>query len=103
MMLPTSKGMFTCSFPGTYVFHHTIRSFPRKWVETAIVKDDVPFAYAFAKSNITWDTGSASAVINLKKGDKVWIKISSNWHSADTDAAIDDAMSYFSGFLLYRQ
>ena len=100
----SSIGVFICSIPGTYVFHHTLLTFPTKWVETAIVKNEVVLAYvyAYAGTNPYYESSSASVVTNLLKGDKVFVRINGNQHSAGGNA-IDWPYTTFSGFLLYPQ
>lgn len=51
-MYDATKGVFSCSLRGTYIFHPTLRSFPNVWVELAIVMNDVEVAFIYS----TWPT-----------------------------------------------
>ena len=92
------RGIFTCPQSGTYVFMATLLvGFGNKF-EAEIVRNGNSFADMYGKDDHNWAPTSTSAVINLSVGDRVWLRVHSNYH--DSGATLDDSFSSFSGFCI---
>jgi hypothetical protein len=94
----TSTGKFTAPKDGTYSFTWSISTHAGYFFTTEIVIDNKLIAsnHVNGGSYANHETASATAIINMKKMDKVWIRLS---HYDKKVYAFKDLCS-FSGFRL---
>ncbi|XP_076099265.1 complement C1q-like protein 3 [Mytilus galloprovincialis] len=90
-----NSGIFTAAKKGYYQITATIMSQSGKWFHASIWKNDQQTVALYPGKG--HHTGSASIVLNLKKGDRVFIK-----HHNYTQDFYSDVNQYsmFSGFLI---
>ncbi|XP_062582158.1 complement C1q tumor necrosis factor-related protein 3-like [Saccostrea cucullata] len=72
-----TTGKFTAPRDGIYSFTWTGVTSAGSWFNTVIVHNNNLIAYNIADGNAgsrTMSAGSATAIIKMKKGDKVWIR-----------------------------
>ena len=96
----TSTGIFTCKYPGIYVFAlHILRESGNSlsYASCSIRKNRSQVAEAFSNpegnSEIGWDSSSTSVVVHLARGDEVDVYCGSSFIS------INARHTSFSGFL----
>ena len=91
-------GTFIAPQTGTYVFMATLLVDRGHHLEAEIVKNGQEFAALYGNADRHWEPTSASAVINLSVGDKVWPRIHSRFH--DIAATLNHDFSSFTGFCI---
>jgi hypothetical protein len=89
-------GVFTVPRPGLYMLSATVRSTNNKHLHCALWVNDVMYEKAFG-TNLS--TGSLNTVLQLKKGDSVYIKKDSR-HSNAGEHMLGRYWSMFSGYLI---
>ncbi|XP_055042201.1 C1q-related factor [Misgurnus anguillicaudatus] len=95
----SSTGTFTCKTPGAYHFsYHIVKSGQSLRVDL-ILNDQTVVASALAVDALHTDTASNSAVLQLKTGDRVFVRLN-NGELVKREA--ENRFSTFSGFLLYE-
>ncbi|XP_062567984.1 uncharacterized protein LOC134230236 isoform X2 [Saccostrea cucullata] len=89
-----SNGIFTAPVDGTYVFFVNVQSYYRKTIYAAIVLNGATKVKTMAHNNYN-DAGPNMVVLNIKKGDAVWVRYSSGqgYYSSGS-------ITTFSGFLI---
>ncbi|XP_055999680.1 heavy metal-binding protein HIP-like [Ostrea edulis] len=94
----TSTGKFTAPEDGIYSFTWTIATVAGKYFTTDIVINGKMIGYNHVNgaSYKNYETASTTAIINMEKNDKVWIRAR---NSGKTTYAYQDSCS-FSGFRL---
>ena len=68
-------GKFTAPLSGTYYFFATVLSGYNTKVETALILNDKEVARMYSGAHDAHGSGSNSAVVNLRSGDSVWIRL----------------------------
>ena len=91
-----NTGIFTVPRPGLYMLSATIRSAGGKHMHCALWVNDVMHERAFGTGKTT---GSLNAVLQLKKGDRVYIKKDSKY-SNSSEHLYGRHWSMFSGYLI---
>ena len=89
-------GVFTVPRPGLYMLSATVMSTSGKNLHCAFLVNDVVSARLFGTN---YSTGSLNTVLQLKKGDRVYIKKSSK-HSKPSEYLYGQHWSMFSGYLI---
>nr|XP_022293098.1 uncharacterized protein LOC111103844 [Crassostrea virginica] len=69
-----STGIFTSPVAGTYVFYVTAVEFNTQYLRVDIVLNSVSKVRALGESNAAYQTGTNMVVLNLQKGDSVWVR-----------------------------
>ena len=91
-----NTGVFTVPRQGLYMLSATFRSSGGKNLHCALWVNDVMYERAFG---INHSTGSLNTVLQLKKGDRVYIKKDSK-HSNSAEHMLGRNWSMFSGYLI---
>ncbi|XP_034266252.1 LOW QUALITY PROTEIN: complement C1q and tumor necrosis factor-related protein 9A-like [Pantherophis guttatus] len=95
----TETGVFTCQIPGVYYFTYHITVFSRN-MRVALVKNEHRMLHTADMYQGAEDQASGGIVLELQKGDRIWLQSyggeTFNGLYADPD---DDTI--FSGFLLF--
>ena len=89
-------GVFTVPRPGLYMLSATVMSTSGKYLHCAFLVNDVVSARLFGTN---YSTGSLNTVLQLKKGDRVYIKKDSK-HSKPSEYLVGNHWSMFSGYLI---
>ncbi|KAK3096917.1 hypothetical protein FSP39_004750 [Pinctada imbricata] len=71
-----STGIFTAPSDGIYVFAWTVLTNPKKWFDSELVVNGIPKLYnaADAHNGGSFESSGCTGVMELKSGDKVWIR-----------------------------
>ena len=91
-----NTGVFTVPRPGLYMLSATVRSTSGKHLHCALWVNDVMYERLFGTNN---STGSLNTVLQLKKGDRVYIKKDSK-HSNSAERMLGRYWSMFTGHLI---
>jgi hypothetical protein len=91
-----NTGVFTVPKPGLYMLSATVRAAGGKHLHCALWVNDVMHERAFG-TNLS--TGSLNTVLQLKKGDSVFIKKDSKY-SKPSEYIVGGHFSMFSGYLI---
>jgi len=91
-----NTGVFTVPRPGLYMLSATARSHSGKYLHCALWVNDVMYERAFGTNH---STGSLNTVLQLKKGDRVYIKKDSK-HSNSGEHMYGAYRSMFAGYLI---
>jgi hypothetical protein len=91
-----NTGVFTVPIQGLYMLSATVRSISGKHLHCGLWVNDVMYERAFG-TNLT--TGSLTTVLQLKKGDRVYIKKDSTYSGA-SEGMVGRHWSMFSGYLI---
>jgi hypothetical protein len=91
-----SRGVFTVPIPGIYMLSATVMSTHGKNLHCALWVNDVMYERAFGTN---YSTGSLNTVLQLKKGDRVYIKKDSQ-SSKPSEYMLGGHFSMFSGYLI---
>ncbi|TSK58109.1 Complement C1q-like protein 3 [Bagarius yarrelli] len=94
-----STGMFTCKLAGVYHFSYHIVKNGLSLRADLVLNDHKIVASAVAVDALHTDTASNSAVLELKVGDRVYVRLNK---SNRTFKDIQNLFSTFSGHLLYE-
>ena len=91
-----STGVFTSPVAGTYVFYVTAVEYDKQYLQADIVLNSVSKVRTLGHSDASYQTGTNMVVLNLQKGDSVWVKHVSGkgYWSASVPATT------FTGFLI---
>ena len=89
-------GVFTVPRPGLYLLSATVRSTRGKHIHCALWVNDVMYERAFGTN---YSTGTLNTLLQLKKGDKVYIKKDSKFSNSGEHMR-GGYMSMFSGYLI---
>ena len=92
---PTS-GKFTASKKGTYVFFVTVNTFGQNYIYLDIVHNGASKVRTMSYNTATYMTGTNMAVLELNKGDTVWV----SRYSGQSYYSLNVPITTFSGFLL---
>ena len=91
-----NTGVFTVPRPGLYMLSATVRSYGGTNLHCALWVNDVMYERVFGRNN---STGSLNTVLQLKKGDRVYIKKDSK-QSNSGEHMLGTYYSMFSGYLI---
>lgn len=91
-----STGVFTSPISGTYVFYVTAVDYGAKFLAIDIVLNSVSKARAYCSHSTTYQTGTNMVVLELQKGDSVWVRYAGGKGYA-TDSV---PLTTFSGYLI---
>jgi hypothetical protein len=91
-----NTGVFTVPRAGLYMLSATVRSTIGKYLHCAFLVNDVVSGRLFGKN---YSTGSLNTVLQLTKGDRVYIKKDSK-HSKSSEYMLGGHYSMFSGYLI---
>ena len=69
----SSSGKFTAPRDGTYVFTVTAVSYDSDYLYLDIVHDGVSKVRTYSTSSASWQTGTNLVVLELDRGDAVWV------------------------------
>ena len=72
-----STGVFTSPVAGTYVFYVTAVEYDKQFLRVDIALNSVSKVRTYSYSDAAYKTGTNMVVLNLQKGDSVWVKHSS--------------------------
>ena len=72
-----STGVFTSPISGTYVFYITAVEYSKQHLIIDIVVNSVSKVRAYGHSAASYQTGTNMVVLELQKGDSVWVRHSS--------------------------
>ena len=91
-----STGVFTPPVAGTYVFYVTAVEYDHQYLHVDIVLNSVSKVTLLGENDTGYQTGTNMVVLNLQKGDSVWVRHVSgkgywSWSAPATT---------FSGFLI---
>ncbi|XP_076873097.1 complement C1q like 1 [Brachyhypopomus gauderio] len=95
----SSTGTFTCLSDGVYHFSYHIVKTGLSLRADLVLNDHKIVATAVAVDALHTDTASNSAVLKLKAGDRVYVRLNK---SDSTLKDLKDLFSTFSGYLLYE-
>ncbi|XP_078317159.1 uncharacterized protein LOC144620423 [Crassostrea virginica] len=68
-----STGVFTSPVAGTYVFYVTAVEYNKQYLKVDIVLNSVSKVRTMGYSDAAYQTGTNMVVLNLQKGDSVWV------------------------------
>ena len=68
-----STGVFTSPMTGTYVFYVTAVEYNKQDLYVDIVLNSVSKVRTLAENSAAFQTGTNMVVLNLQKGDSVWV------------------------------
>jgi hypothetical protein len=91
-----NTGVFTVPRPGLYMLSATVRAAGDKHLHCALWVNDVMYERLFSTK---YSTGSLNTVLQLKKGDRVYIKKDSKY-SNSAEHMLGIYYSMFSGYLI---
>uniref|UniRef100_A0A8W8JAF0 C1q domain-containing protein n=1 Tax=Magallana gigas TaxID=29159 RepID=A0A8W8JAF0_MAGGI len=91
-----STGVFTSPIGGTFVFYVSAVEYLSKYLRIDVVLNSVSKVRALGEGSAGFQTGTNMVVLNLQKGDSVWVKHSAGkgYHSESVP------VTTFSGFLI---
>ena len=69
-----STGVFTSPVAGTYVFYVTAVEYIKQYLMVDIVLNSLSKVRTIGESNASYQTGTNMVVLNLQKGDSVWVR-----------------------------
>ena len=69
-----STGVFTSPMTGTFVFYVTAVEYSKQYLMVDIVLNSVSKVRTIGESNAGYQTGTNMVVLNLQKGDSVWVR-----------------------------
>ena len=69
-----STGVFTSPVAGTYVFYVTAVEYSKQYLQVDIVLNSVSKVKLLGEDDAGYQTGTNMVVLNLQKGDNVWVK-----------------------------
>ncbi|XP_078315775.1 uncharacterized protein LOC111103845 [Crassostrea virginica] len=69
-----STGVFTSPVAGTYVFYVSALEYSKQHLQVDIVLNSVSKVKLVGDSDAAYQTGTNMVVLNLQKGDSVWVK-----------------------------
>ena len=98
----SQTGTFKCQIPGTYMFDLNLISEIGSYVEASITLNGVSKVTAISDHRDVYagrDQGSAAAILVLRKGDTISVKI--DW-PVDPQTVHGEGKTTFSGYLLRR-
>ncbi|MCJ8743651.1 hypothetical protein PDJAM_G00096580 [Pangasius djambal] len=95
----SSTGTFTCKFAGVYYFSYHIVKNGLSLRADLVLNDNKIVASAVAVDALHTDTASNSAVLQLRDGDRVYVRLNK---SDSTLKGTQNLFSTFSGHLLYE-
>jgi len=93
-----TTGVFTAPVDGLYVFHATVMSHLTHVFYAMIYKESTPVATILLGGGIQYNMASNSAILALRKGERVMVRHESADHSIE--GAYYGGQSTFAGFLL---
>lgn len=93
-----STGRFSAPFPGCFVFNVSLVTKPDKRIEVSLEKNGEEWMKMYAGSSQFNGSGANTTILQLVKGDEVYIKVNEIYHS---DGTLLDGSNFssFSGFL----
>ena len=91
-----NTGVFTVPRPGLYMLSATVRSTKGTHLHCALWVNDVMYERAFGTN---YSTGSLNTVLQLKKGDRLYIKKDPKYSNA-SEHMTGRHWSMFSGYLI---
>lgn len=91
-----NTGVFTTPKEGTYVFYVSALEYITQYLKIDIVLNSVSKVRAVSDSSASYQTATNMVVLNLQKGDRVWVRhlYGKGYTSADVSETT------FSGFLI---
>ncbi|XP_006638431.1 complement C1q-like protein 3 [Lepisosteus oculatus] len=93
------SGKFTCRVPGVYVFsYHILKDGEHMWADL-MLNNQVYASSTAQDASSKFDTAANSAVLQLKAGDEVYVKLDGGQVMKD---GAQGRYSTFSGYLLYE-
>lgn len=69
-----STGVFTSPIGGTYVFYVSAVEYSKQYLRIDIVLNSVSKVRAIGVDSASYQTGTNMVVLNLQKGDSVWVR-----------------------------
>ncbi|XP_078317077.1 uncharacterized protein LOC111103840 isoform X3 [Crassostrea virginica] len=69
-----STGVFTSPVAGTYVFYVSALEYSKQYLQVDIVLNSVSKVKLVGDNEAAYQTGTNMVVLNLQKGDSVWVK-----------------------------
>lgn len=90
------SGVFTSPRKGTYVFYVSALEYLQQYLGLEIVLNNVPKVRLIGESAAAYQTGTNMVVLNLQKGDSVWVR----HHHGKGYYSHSIPVTTFSGFLL---
>lgn len=98
-----NDGIFDVPVTGIYVFTYTIYSNLHQFIKAELVINGQvkTSLYADADNVEAYHTGTATIVIHANAGDHVFVRLSNNWTECGVLSSFQQALSTFSGWLLY--
>ena len=72
-----STGIFTSPVAGTYVFYVTAVEYSNQYLRVDIVLNSVSKVRTMGDSSTSFQTGTNMVILNLQKGDSVWVRYAS--------------------------
>ena len=89
-------GVFTSPMAGTYVFYVTVVEYLKQHLMVDIVQNSVSKVRLLGANDAAYQTGTNMVVLNLQKGDRVWVR-----HVSGTGYDTHDVtLTTFTGFLI---
>lgn len=92
-------GVFQSPTTGFYVFIVNFLSLQSKYIEAQMIRNGISIQDVYAGDETHFGFGSNIAIVELEKGDRVWVKVDRGFH--DTGSILDGPYCAFAGFLLY--
>ncbi|MBN3312874.1 C1QRF factor, partial [Atractosteus spatula] len=94
-----ASGKFTCRVPGVYFFsYHILKDGEQMWADL-MLNNQVYASSTAQDASSKFDTAANSAVLQLKAGDEVYVKLDGGQVMKD---GAQGRYSTFSGYLLYE-
>ena len=72
-----STGVFTSPVAGTFVFYVTAVEYSNQYLRVDIVLNSVSKVRTIGDNSASFQTGTNMIVLNLQKGDSVWVRYNS--------------------------